>query len=79
MMGSHEEHIDLEQSDDLLKFRKRLWDRYLSLRATTGMNISFEEFWNDCLIRHFISQRSMDTVYDEMSKELEQRHVGYKK
>lgn len=71
--------VDLERSDDLQKFRKRLWDRFLTLRATTNMKMSFEEFWNECLIRHFISQSSMDAVYDEMSKELEQRYFVRKK
>ncbi len=66
--------LDLQGSNDLQKFRKRLWDRFLTIRAETGMNMSFEELWYDCLARHFISQDPMDAVYDEMSKELEQRY-----
>ncbi len=79
MTGSHEELVGIERIDDVQKFRNRLWDRFLSIRAETGMNMSFEELWYDSLVRHFISQGSIDAIYEEMSKELEQPDFVHKK
>lgn len=65
----------MERSFELENFRKKLMDRYITLRTVYGIKMSFDELWLDFLARHFMSdQVPTETVYECMCDELEQRY-----
>jgi hypothetical protein len=62
----------MENSEQLKEYHRRLWDRYLSIRAVDPKVASFESFWNEFLVRSIVSNSLIDT-YETVSRELEER------
>jgi hypothetical protein len=44
-----------DQNDDLTQFRIKLWNRFRTRRETSTIDKTFDTYWYDFLIRHFMS------------------------
>lgn len=69
----------MERCAELERFRMKLWDRYLTIRAVYGgggVDTSFDQFWYEFLVRHIISEETpTELVYDEVCKAMERRVI----
>jgi hypothetical protein len=64
----------MERSDELEKFRKKLWLRFIALRKQygNGVTLSFDQLWYDILVKHVISESPIQEAYEDVCTKLEQ-------
>jgi hypothetical protein len=63
----------MEQSEDIEKYRRKLFDRLIAIRTVYGNVSSFEQLWYEFLMRHLASAGPMERVFVQFCNELEKR------
>lgn len=57
-------------------YKKRLWDRYITIRAIYGIDEPFENFWYEFLARHYVfEEQSTSSIYHDICESIERRYV----
>lgn len=65
---------NMERCPELEKCRMKIWNRFITLRALYNIEISFDEFWYEFLVRYMVLEDpSLESVSDEICTAIEKR------